>query len=867
MTTDGVAQRRAERSRGTSGRPAAHDAGRGRGVVHRTAQHSRVATTAALVAELTGRDDAALARLLAARPDLATPAPSSLTGLAARASARPSVERALSTMDTVEIAVAEAVAALAPVRAVTAAALGKAVGVDAGPALSRLRELALVVDGEPVAALVEALGPHPVGLGPTLADLDAAGAHATTPPAPTSGDVVTRGRAATSTAPTPTDTAETTTTGPGGTTTTDAAGTATSTVTAPPTTAGALRRTMKEAPPSAVGTLDALTWGPPVGTVSAGAPPEGAAWLLEHGLLRRLSPTQLVLPREVALAARGGRTHRSAPEPPTVDDLRRIPAVVVAAEGARAAEEIVRLVAALLRTWQHEPATVLRAGGVGVRELRRTAAALEVDETRAALVAELAAMAGLLSQDGDEQVVWTPARTADDWLADPLPLRWTQLARAWAATPRTPWLIGTRSDHGSALSAALEPTLERGWALELRRRILATLTTVPAGRAASAAQVHELLVWDRPRATAPASTVTAVLTEAETLGITGAGALTAAGRTLAGGGSEDEIAAALEAALPDPVGDLLVQGDLTAVVPGRPLPELAALLTLCTEVESRGSALTVRFTPESVRRALDAGVGATELLDALAGYSRTPLPQALEYLVRDAARRHGQVRVGAAGAYLRVDDGALATELTGNPALASLGLRTIAPTVLVSPAPPGEVLDVLREAGLAPVLEGPDGVVVLDGFDGGPVPARGAGAARPSRGIGRRGHRVPRGLPTYPGASAGTYARVLDDAHLGDVVARLRAGEEQARRDAERRADGAPAATDPVHALTILREAAGTGETLEIVVVGARGTPERRRVRALSVDGGRVRMADADRETEMTVAIHRISAVAPLPAD
>ncbi|MCK6210917.1 helicase-associated domain-containing protein [Georgenia sp. EYE_87] len=793
-------------------------------------------TTAELATALERRDDDALSALLAARPDLASPAPSSLTSLAARAASRPSVERALATLHTVELAVAEAVVALAPLRHATAAALTRAVGLDAAPALARLEELALVVGGVPVATLGEALGPHPAGLGPMLAELDAGvagpGSHAT-------GHGPEHGAAH----------------GPA------------------PTTVTALRAALKHAPASALGTLDALTWGPPVGTVRADDVPEGAAWLLDHGLLRRISPTQLVLPREVALAARGGRTRREPPRPPAADGHRRVPAAVVPAEGARAAEEIVRLVGLLLETWQHEGAGVLRSGGVGVRELRRTAAALEVDEARAALVAELAAMAGLLAQDGDEQVSWVPARTAEDWLADPLPLRWVRLAGAWLGTARTPWLIGTR-DNGT-LRAALEPTLERGWAVDLRRRTMAALAGLPPGTAPDADAVRALLSWELPRATAPAPTVAAVLAEAEVLGITGAGALTDAGRALVEGAGEDAVAEALEAALPEPVGDLLVQGDLTAVVPGRPLPELRELLQLCADVESRGSALTVRFTAGSVRRAMDAGVGAAELLEALAGYSRTPLPQALDYLVRDAARRHGQVRVGAAASYLRVDDAALAAQLVGTPALAELSLRALAPTVLISPAPPGEVLEVLREANLAPVVEGPDGAVVL-GRDG--LGAAGLGSVEPGTrpgspgrpvrtvGLPRRGRRTS-GLPTFPGAAASTYTRRLDDADLRPLVARMRAGEAQVRRDAARRADGAPAATDPVHALALLREAAAGGEQVDIVVVGARGTPERRRVRPLSVDAGRVRVADVARETELTLAIHRISAVAALPDD
>ena len=53
----------------------------------------------ALTESLLGRSDDELVALLAARPDLASPAPSTLVALAARAAARTSVERALATLD------------------------------------------------------------------------------------------------------------------------------------------------------------------------------------------------------------------------------------------------------------------------------------------------------------------------------------------------------------------------------------------------------------------------------------------------------------------------------------------------------------------------------------------------------------------------------------------------------------------------------------------------------------------------------------------------------------------------------------------------------------------------------------------------
>ncbi|MFD1717465.1 helicase-associated domain-containing protein [Georgenia deserti] len=741
------------------------------------------AGTQELAAALDRRDDASLAALLEARPDLATPAPSSLTSLAARAASRPSVERALAGLNAVELAVAETVTALAPLDRADREAVSRAVGLDAGPALARLEDLALTVDAAPLAGLPEALGPHPAGLGPTLAELDAS-FEQDGPPAPTDAE--------------------------------------------------SLRAVLDGAPSTAVRTLEALTWGPPVGTTAQHVP-EGADWLLTHGVLRRLSPTQLVLPREVGLAARDGRTWREPPRPPE-PDYRSVPATVVDAEGARAGEEVVRLVGALLATWREEPAKILRAGGVGVRELRRTAGALDVEEHQAAVLAELAGMAGLLGQDGDDQPVWVPARSAHDWADDTLPLQWAQLALAWFDSARAPWLVGTREND--ALRSVLEPTLERGWAVELRRRVLDALAEIPAGHSPTPEQVHELLAWQRPRATAPESTVAAVLEEAALLGLTGAGALTSAGRELLASRREDAVAEAFAGQLPEPVGELLVQGDLTGVVPGRPEPDLGALLERCAEVESRGSGLTVRFTPASVRRALDAGMGADELLAQLAEYSRTPLPQALEYLVRDAARRHGQVRVGAAQAYLTVADEALGAELVANPSLASLSLTALAPTVLVSGAAPADVLRVLRQAGLGPVPEGANGVMA--------VPAR----------------RRPGAVPTHPGAAVSTYTRRPDPEDLGRTIARMRAGEEQVRRDVECRSVEGPVATDPVHALELLRTSAAAGEEVEIVVVGALGTTERRRVRPLSVDGGRVRVADLDREVELTVAVHRITSVA-----
>ena len=125
-----------------------------------------------------------------------------------------------------------------------------------------------------------------------------------------------------------------------------------------------------------------------------------------------------------------------------------------------------------------------------------------------------------------------PSTLAAGWLADSLPQRWAPLALAWAGSARTPWLTGTRDDDG-ALRAVLGPDLEAGWAVRLRTRVLALLGSLPQGASATPAFVRAALTWQSPRRTIPGGAISAVLAEADALGLTGAGALTEAGRILA----------------------------------------------------------------------------------------------------------------------------------------------------------------------------------------------------------------------------------------------------------------------------------------------------------------------------------------------
>lgn len=716
----------------------------------------RTAGVEELAVHLTALSDAELASLLAARPDLIAPPSPSLTSLAARAGARPSVERALADLDAPALDAARAVLVMG---SRDPAALAAALGADEEAVAARLEQLTrlcLLTAAGPVVGLVEALRPAP-------AAASAPGSGAS--PAPASG-------------------------------------------------AGA---------PGAA----ALGAGP---ASAIGAGPASATG----------ADTGPALPAP-----------SRAPDPAELDVQD---AAAVADQCARAAEELVRLTSALLAEWGREGAPILRSGGVGARALARTAQALDLAPAATATLIELTASAGLLGLDAEGEA-WVPARPAADWARAELPERWARLAAAWAGSARTPWLVGTRSDDGS-LRPVLGDDVEAPWARRLRRRILMLLETLPEGAAATPTWVRAALTHARPRRPVPAGAVTAVLAEAELLGATGGGSLTRPGRVLARSltRASDEPPAraqadaalleALEAALardlPTPVEMLLVQSDLTAVVPGRPAPVLAELLERSSAVESRGGALTVRFTAESVRGALDAGLSADELVEALERFTPGPLPSTLTVLIDDVARRHGAVRVRGVSSLLRAPDPAVAAGLIADARLRDLELAEAAPGVLASTAPPGRVLRELREAGLAPVLEDAGGRLLL-------APGAADGARR---GAPPESHR--------PGTGGPVRRRRPTAGDLAAHVGRMRAG--------ERERAGAPAATDPVHVLALLRQARAARTRLRLRLASGDGGVQERTVRVLAVESGRARLADLDRETELTAALHRIVSVEPDPA-
>ena len=765
--------------------------------------------------DLRGRDDDELATLLRLRPDLTVPLPSDLGQLAARALTPASTQRAVDRLDTFRLHVlqaavvahasSEAAGSAGSEPAGLGALLPDATAEDVAEAVQQLVALGLLwgdpSEVQPTSTVREVLGATPAGLGPSRATLRRTLAG--------NGDGSTeavRGELA----------------------------------------------ALADAPPGVRETLDQLTWGPPFGSVeradrevtrdSARTPVE---WLLAHGILVAVDASTVVLPRELALELRGGRLFRDdAVHPPPFPDVAGDQQRVDQA-GAGAAFDLVRRTEELLEAWSTEPASVLRAGGLGVRELQSVAQRLDVDLDTAALVVEVAYVAGLLARSEELDDQWLPTPAFDRWSAQSMADRWVDLTAAWLESTRATGLVGSRDERDQRRNA-LAPDLDRMVVPEVRHAVLDDLrerSVLAPGAPVSVDVLVERQRWRRPRRGGPLrdDLVRWTVREGADVGVVALGALTTAGRCLVEG-RPDDAAAALDPLLPRPVDHVLLQADLTAVAPGPLEPTLARELSLAADVESSGGATVLRFTEASVRRALDAGRSAADLHALFARASRTEVPQPLSYLVDDVARRHGRVRVGAASGYVRCDDPTTLDEVLAHRGADALRLRRLAPTVLVAGVTPDVLLERLRAMNVSPVAESATGAVVVRRLD--------------AQRTGERAH--PPRLAAEP---------EVPDAVLAAAVRALRAGD-RGTVAGDRVVGPAGSADMPRTAvadtLTALREAADARRSVWIGYVDDDGTARERVVDPVEVRAGRLTAFDHRREQVRSFAVHRITGVALL---
>lgn len=733
---------------------------------------------------LAGLPDERLIRLLELRPDLAQPAPGSVAALAMRAAARQSVRAATDELDFLRLAVIDALLVLhadtAPVPVTKLLALigERAPQADAVDALDDLMQRALVWGDTEVRVAADAGAALPWYPGQAILEDEVR-----------SKDQIAE-----------------------------------------------LLDDLDGLAGEELSVLEKLLEGSPLGRTrdaAPGAPPDRPVpRLLAKSLLRRIDAQTVILPRQVGHVLRGedpGPMQLTPPDPvaatTTPDD--------VDAAAAGAVVDLLRELDVALQTLGNAPASELRSGGLGVREVKRLAKVTGVDDARVGLILELAAAAGLIANgipdpqpdDGDGPY-WAPTVAADRFAEATTAERWHLLACTWLDLPRRPALIGTRGPDAKLHGALSDSVYSTAAPLD-RRLVLGMLAELAPGAAADETTASAALVWRRPRwaRRLQPKQVANLLEEAHCLGLVGRGAISTPGRALLGQGDTAAVVDAMSRALPAPIDHFLVQTDLTVVVPGPLERHLADELAAVATVESAGAAMVYRVGEASIRHALDIGKTAAALHALFEKHSKTPVPQALTYLIDDVARRHGQLRIGMAASFVRCEDPALLAQAVaaGEP----LGLRLLAPTVATSQAPIAEVLTGLRDAGFAPAAEDCTGAVV-------DIRARGARVPAPQQ---RRPHR------SVPRPSSET---------LSAVVAVLR------------KVSTAPFANiriDPAVAMSMLQRAARDAATVMIGYLDAAGVPTQRVVTPVAVAGGQLTAFDSTSGRARDFAIHRITSV------
>lgn len=735
--------------------------------------------------------DDRLIRLLELRPDLTQPPPGSISALAARAQARQSIKAAADDLDFLRLAVLDALLTLqANGQPVAYSALVDLIGSRAeepavAAAVADLRDRALVWGDELLRVAAEASAGLPWYPGQVVLEDPAAD---------------------------PTDIAE--------------------------------RIAQLDAPETEL--LQRLLEGSPIGRTRDAAPgtpgDRPVQRLLAAGLLRAVDEETVILPRQVGQVLRGdlaGPVRFSAPDPSTGAAAARAAGEADAA-AAGAVIEILHQAEVVIEALGAAPIAELRSGGLGVRDLKRLAKTTGIDEGRLGLILEIVSAAGLIHSGipdpeppdgpGGAGPYWAPTVAADRFAEAPTAERWQLLADTWLDLPARPGLIGGRNPEGKPYGALSDSLYSTAAPLD-RRLLLTLLADLPPGTGTNAEAASRAMIWRRPRwaARLQPEPVGHLLDEAHALGVVGRGAISTPARALLTGDTDTAVAA-MTKALPAPINHFLLQADLTVVVPGPLTRDLANELDVIATIESAGAARVYRISEASIRHALDTGRSAGVLHTFFKKHSRTPVPQGLAYLIDDVARRHGQLRVGMASSFVRCEDPAVLAQAIATPAAQALQLRLLAPTVAVSQAPIGEVLTVLRSAGLAPAAEDSTGAIV-------DLRTRGARVPTPQH---RRLHRP---TPTAPNRDT-----------LAGVVTML-------RKVVTGPFGGASNKLDPARAMTLLQQAALQQADVVIGYTDAAGVATQRVVSPINVRGGQLVAFDSASGRVRDFAVHRVTSV------
>lgn len=488
-----------------------------------------------------------------------------------------------------------------------------------------------------------------------------------------------------------------------------------------------------------------------------------------------------------SLGLPGARELVTVPVPPALEPVSPAGPGTLDGGAAERAFATVTGVSEIVAELHAAPARRLSRGGVALPDARRIAQLADIPVDQVQLFLEMAQLAGLLIAAPRQ---WEASDTVDEWLSLPRVERWSGLAAGWIdrLIPELRALLHERSRTvwGDGLSDYLR------W-------------LYPAG--------HERIGELAERARS----------EAELLGILSSSTPTTVGTALL---AEGPAAAAerLAALFPTEIDQLYLQNDLTVIAPGPLRPDVDRELRGFADPQTRGPASSYRITAAGITRALVAGQSPDDILTFLDRVSLGPVPQPLDYLVRDTAARFDTLRVaglplgsGRARSSLSSDDEELLAQLLVDPRLASLQLEAAGDNRLHSRLERDVAYWSLVDARYPAVAEDADGEIV--------------DLTRPR----------PTRVDDEPGTDA---ARLL--------VERLRGAGEQAST-----------ASDQDWIARQLELAIKNRIAVTVRVRMPDDSEAELLLEPAAIAGGRLRARDRRRDLERTLPLSRITAVAP----
>lgn len=313
---------------------------------------------------------------------------------------------------------------------------------------------------------------------------------------------------------------------------------------------------------------------------------------------------------------------------------------------------------------------------VGLPELKRLAVDLTKPVDFARRVFEIALWADIADVvDGR----WQLGDRAEDWLSLDNAGRWKLLAERWVAA------------FGAANLATL-PKLAPSVNLERLLRI-----EYPLAEDFAASQVGVLASY------------------AESLGLTINAVVTSWMLALQQGDTAKAMAQ-MAAGLPASDERLIVQADLSMIAPN-PLPtQIEIKVRSFAVTEQVGLASTYRLSALSVSSGLEMGLATDEIRDLLTRLSGKELPQPVTYLLQEAERRFGRIRVSNDAATGRTvitsAEPLVITELLNDQKLKALSLHLDENKRLVSRFESDLIYFALRDAGHVAIRVAADGSVI-----------------------------------------------------------------------------------------------------------------------------------------------------------